>query len=87
MAHRDHHTGRHHQSVEHYERAPAIYRDIGHAWAAANTLHGLGRHDDARAAWRKALELYEAQLRDEEASSLRELLGALDGAASGRSDR
>ncbi|MBY8850443.1 AfsR/SARP family transcriptional regulator [Saccharothrix longispora] len=83
----DHHTGEHAPAVEHYRRALVLFREIGNTYQVADTLEhlghphaALGQVDDARAAWREALEFYEAQDRPDDTARIQALL---DGLATG----
>ena len=67
--------------MDHYERALAVFRNIGDAYAEADTMRDLGgplralnRHGEARDVWRQALELYLAQERSTDADRVRQLL-------------
>jgi hypothetical protein len=69
------------------DRGPASVRrrDLGHARAVADILSGLGHpyaalreHDQARAVWQEALDLYEARQCTEDVERLRRLLAALE---------
>jgi TolA-binding protein len=58
-----------------------LCRDLGTTYEEADTLDRLGRahaalgqHDQARAVWREALELYRRQGRAEESEQVRRLL-------------
>ncbi|QUQ68638.1 ATP-binding protein [Kutzneria sp. CA-103260] len=59
-----HHNGQNRHAVQHYRRALALVRPIGHIYAYAKTLHrlghaqvALGQHDAARAAWEETVML------------------------------
>ena len=70
--------------MEYLGRALAIYRDRGNAYAEAEALDhmaaahlAVGRPDQARAMWTRALELYRAQFRTVDADGVRRRLTAL----------
>jgi tetratricopeptide (TPR) repeat protein len=80
-----HHTGDHHQSLDYYHSALALFRGIGAAYEVADTLDGvghphgaLGRHEQARTVWREALQLYRDQGRDADAECVQHQLDDLD---------
>ncbi|CCH31245.1 BTAD domain-containing putative transcriptional regulator [Actinosynnema sp. NPDC047251] len=82
-----HQTGDHAAAVAHYERALALFREDGDAFSESHTLdrlghpyRALGRPDEARRAWQRAVRLFEAQHRGEEARRVRLLIAGLDGA-------
>ncbi|WP_238413220.1 hypothetical protein [Saccharothrix deserti] len=73
--------------MHHYRQALTQFRDLDNTYNAADTLDrlghphvALGQHDQARAVWEEALELYRAQHRTEDAEraqrQLHELLGS-----------
>jgi DNA-binding SARP family transcriptional activator/tetratricopeptide (TPR) repeat protein len=80
-----HATGDHRTAIQHYQQALVIFRALDHDYEMANTLvnlghphAALGEHDQARAVWSEALELYRRQNRDEEAEQVRRQLDTLD---------
>ncbi|NUT46017.1 MAG: tetratricopeptide repeat protein, partial [Saccharothrix sp.] len=80
----DHRTGHHERSVEHYRRAEALFRTLGDSVGLADTLDHMaapllaaGHRDDAHAAWREALDLYQAQDRATDVQRIRERLDDL----------
>ena len=80
-----HSTGDHRAAIQHYQQAIAVFRALDHDYETANTLvnlghphAALGEHDQARAVWSEALELYRQQNRGDEAERVRRQLGALD---------
>ncbi|WP_053716125.1 ATP-binding protein [Saccharothrix sp. NRRL B-16348] len=80
----NHHTGRHRDAVEHYQRALALRRDIGHLYAAAETLDMLGhphvalrQYDQAQQVWTEAADLYAALNRIEDSARVQRELKAL----------
>ncbi|MEJ2856713.1 MULTISPECIES: AfsR/SARP family transcriptional regulator [unclassified Saccharothrix] len=77
-----HRTGRHADARDHYERALALLRELGHSYEEANTLErlghvlsDLGEPAEARRTWREALRLHTAQHRTAEADRVRTALG------------
>ena len=79
----DHRTG-HHQAIEHYNRALALFRAIGNAYQAADSPAALGhphaalgQHGQARAIWRQALDIFRRQGRTQDAELIRLALAAL----------
>ena len=83
-AERDH-TGHHHEAIEHYGQALDLRRALGNTDQAADTLDNLahphaalGRHAQARALWREALEFYRKQGRDADADRVQRSLDGLD---------
>ncbi|MGW3960026.1 ATP-binding protein [Amycolatopsis sp. NPDC005003] len=79
-----HHTGHHRQAIEHYQRALTLFRGLGHSYETANTLDNLGhphtalgQHDEARAAWRQALQLYQGQHRAPDIQRVQQQLDTL----------
>ncbi|MFL6116778.1 MAG: tetratricopeptide repeat protein, partial [Catenulispora sp.] len=81
----DHRTGDHERAIDHYQRSLALRRGLGDNSQIANCLDGLGnpyaaigRHDQARAVWQEALDLYRAQQRHDDAARLQRQLDALD---------
>ena len=80
----EHHTDRHHQAIEHYDRALALFRDVGDTVGVAGTLDhlaephaALGHTDQARAAWQETLELYRDQGRTADVERVRKRLDDL----------
>jgi tetratricopeptide (TPR) repeat protein len=80
-----HHSGHHQQAIEYYQQALPLITDLGHILHTADTLDNLGHphaalgeYDQARAVWRKALELYRQQGREHDADKARRRLEALD---------
>jgi len=64
------HTGQNAQALDYYQQALALRREYGNSYLEADTLVSLGRthaalgdHEQARAAWRQALQLYQTQQR------------------------
>jgi tetratricopeptide (TPR) repeat protein len=79
----DHQLGRHGDAVAHYKESVALLRGVGDVYQLASTLEALGhsyqaldRPVDANAAWREAIELYQAQQRSAEVERLRRSLCA-----------
>ncbi|HTI19622.1 MAG TPA: tetratricopeptide repeat protein [Kutzneria sp.] len=80
-----HHTGHRQHAIEHYHQAVAVYRALGDtSHHAANTRYrlghsylALGHHQQARAVWTEALELYQQQGRETDAAQLRRELGMI----------
>ncbi|MFJ8959491.1 tetratricopeptide repeat protein [Lentzea sp. NPDC102401] len=78
-------TGRYREALEHHEQALAWYRHIGSdAWNEPSTLDligqahaALGNRDEAHAAWRRSVEMYEEQSRLDLAAKVRNRLDAL----------
>ncbi len=71
----------HREAVDRYRQSLALFRTLDDAYEIADTLEhlghphaALGEHEQARAAWREALDLYQRQDRDEEAERVRQLL-------------
>lgn len=80
-----HHTGDHHQALDHYHHALTLRRTLGAAYSVAGTLDSvghphaaLGQYEQARAVWREALELYRDQGRDADAERVQHQLDDLD---------
>ena len=80
-----HHSGRHRQAVEYFQEALAQFADVGHILHTAETFENLGHphaalgeDEQARAVWRKALDLYRRQGREQAADRVQRQLGALD---------
>ena len=80
LGHIAHHTGDHQLALDHYYEALAVRRSLGQAYQLADNLESLGhphvalgQHDQARAVWREALELYREQGRDAAARVQRQL--------------
>ncbi|WP_281283215.1 helix-turn-helix domain-containing protein [Kutzneria buriramensis] len=91
-----HHTGRHRDAIEHYRLALTFARTLSHTAEFAKTLENLGQphvalgqHDEARAVWLEALELYRQLGRTEDADRARQQLDSLGAARSlvGAQDR
>jgi tetratricopeptide (TPR) repeat protein len=79
-----HRGGDHRQAVEHYHQALGLLRTHGDTRYVADTLDHVGhphvaldQHDQARAAWEEALELYRDQGRDDDAERVRRQLDDL----------
>ncbi|WP_306750826.1 tetratricopeptide repeat protein [Saccharothrix yanglingensis] len=76
-----HRTHRHHDALEHFRSALALYQELGDVYHVPDTLdrtghvlHALGRTDDADRTWRQALVLYRNQLRVADARRVRRQL-------------
>jgi tetratricopeptide (TPR) repeat protein len=75
-------AGQYSNAVDYYyQQALTLLRELGHTYEIANTLDNLGHphaalgnHDQARAVWQEALELYEAQSRPADADRVRRRL-------------
>lgn len=80
-----HHAGDHELAVDHYRESLALQRELAYDYAVATALDGLGaplaalgRHDEARAVWQEAAEIYQQQGRAEEAQRIQDRLAALE---------
>ena len=69
-----HRTGRHRDAIRCYRRALTLFRRCGNTYETANTLDNLGQtcaaigeHEQARAAWQEAVQLYHERGRDDDA--------------------
>ncbi|MFE2429269.1 BTAD domain-containing putative transcriptional regulator [Streptomyces sp. NPDC059373] len=87
-----HHTAQHVQALDYFRQALALFHAMGNTYEEANTqarLAGthlaMGRPDEARHAWRQALDLYRAQRRTAEARHIQDRLDALAGGRSAAS--
>jgi tetratricopeptide (TPR) repeat protein len=65
-----HHAGQYTHALDYYRQALARFRERGHTYDEGDTLAHLGEtyaalgdHEQARAEWRQALKLYQAQQR------------------------
>ncbi|MEV8436705.1 tetratricopeptide repeat protein [Actinosynnema sp. NPDC051121] len=81
----EHHTDRQAPAIEHYQQALRFVRGMENIYLTSDALEGIGhplravgRHDEARAAWLEALELFEVQQRSADAERTREHLASLD---------
>ncbi|WP_132114904.1 tetratricopeptide repeat protein [Actinocrispum wychmicini] len=79
------HTGQHADALDYYQQAHTQCRDLGHTVFEAEILDGLGhshlaldQREHARAAWRQALDLYQAQHRAADADRVHQQLTALN---------
>jgi DNA-binding SARP family transcriptional activator len=79
-----HGLGDHRGSVAHYLRALTLFRAMGNDYVTAELLDkigqphlALGHHDQAREAWREAVELYREQGRDDAAERVQRQLDDL----------
>jgi tetratricopeptide (TPR) repeat protein len=77
-----HHHGRDADAVEHYRHALKLYRQLDNSYEEASVLRhfgdvlaAVGRHEEARDAWQRALTLFRAQGRSEDAAEVVGLLG------------
>ena len=74
----------HHQALDHYQQALTLFRTLGNTYLIADTLDNLGHphaalgHEQARAVWREALELYRKQSRDTDAQRVQRQLDELN---------
>ncbi|WP_329792737.1 tetratricopeptide repeat protein [Lentzea sp. DG1S-22] len=79
-----HRTGDHHQALDHYQQALTLFRTLGNTYLIANTLDNLGHphaalgHEQVRAVWREALELYREQSRVTDAQRVQRQLDELN---------
>jgi tetratricopeptide (TPR) repeat protein len=80
-----HHTGQHTHAVDYYRQALALNREHGDTYHQADILENLGQtyaalsdHEQARAGWRQALELYQAQQRTVDIARVQQQLDELD---------
>lgn len=87
-----HLAGDHALAVDHYRHSLALQRELVYDYGIAEALAGLGaphaalgQHDQARAVWQEALEIYQQQGRTEEAERVRKQLDALPERAGPRS--
>jgi tetratricopeptide (TPR) repeat protein len=83
-----HQTGQHTQALDYYRQALALRREHGNTYQEADTLISLGQTyaalgDDerARAEWRQALRLYQAQQRTADIERVLRQLDELDNPA------
>jgi DNA-binding SARP family transcriptional activator/tetratricopeptide (TPR) repeat protein len=81
-----HQTGQHVLALEYYEQVLTLRRDLGDVYEEADALDhlghphaALGRYEQARAAWQQALNLYQAQHRNEDAARVRKQFDDLEG--------
>lgn len=80
----EHRSGNHTRAADLYQQALDLHRDHADVFEEANARHGLarplaalGRLDEARAAWHKALEMFTAQGREDDVEEVRRELAAL----------
>jgi tetratricopeptide (TPR) repeat protein len=79
-----HQTGQHAQALEYYQQALTLIRNLGDAYHEADVLDHLAQPhvalkqlDQARGAWKQALELYQDQHRLREAEHVQQQLDEL----------
>jgi tetratricopeptide (TPR) repeat protein len=80
----EHQSGNHVRAIERYRQALDLLHDLDYSYHVPTTLDALGQphaalgqYDEARAAWRQALPLYEEQGRTDDATRLRQQLDDL----------
>jgi tetratricopeptide (TPR) repeat protein len=90
----DHHSGHHHDAIEHYLQAISLYRDLDNPYETADTLDrlghphaALGHHDQVLAVWSEARDLYRQQGRGQEAEQVQRQLDGLNEQDNPDSDR
>ena len=75
----------HQQAIRYYQQSLTLLHSVGNTSGAARTFDSLGHphvalseHEQARVAWREALQLYREQGRDIEAERIQQQLDTLD---------
>lgn len=78
-------SGDHAAAVDYLRQALVVFAELGHAASEADThltlgkAHcALGQHHEAQASWQRALDLYSAQNRTDEADVVRKLMDSAD---------